>query len=157
MAFNAFLNIPGLSGESTDDQHEGWMGVLSFSEGLSSTASPVTSGGAAGDVQVQDFSITKFVDTATPGLRGAICGREVFPEVAFEVCQTSGDKHKYLEIKMSDVMVASVRSHGTSTQAEGLPSEEVTLRFSKIEWNYSPMGGTSGMFSVWWDFSRAEG
>ena len=154
MAFAAFIKMPGVTGESTDDQHDGWMGVLSFREGMRSTASPGGSG-ASSDVQVEDFSFTKYIDLGTPTLRYGCCTRNVYDEVTFEVCQAGGDKHKYLEIKMSDVLIAAVESHGTCSQADGLPSEEVTLRFAKIEWTYSPVSASGGVTMAQWDVAQA--
>ena len=44
MAFDTFVKIEGIAGESTDDKHKDWIELLSFSHGMSQ---PV-SGSAAG-------------------------------------------------------------------------------------------------------------
>ena len=47
MAFDTFLKISTIPGESTDDKHKDWIEILSFSTGLDQPASgSVSSGGA---------------------------------------------------------------------------------------------------------------
>ena len=60
MAFDAFLKIDGVPGESTDDKHKDWIEVLSYSTGVSqkSSGSASTAGGASAErADFQDFSI----------------------------------------------------------------------------------------------------
>ena len=48
MAFDAFLKIATIPGESTDDKHKDWIEVLSYSWGVSQqTSGSRSSGGAA--------------------------------------------------------------------------------------------------------------
>ncbi len=47
MAFDAFLKIDGIPGESTDDKHKDWIEILSFSHGLSQAATGSRSSGGA--------------------------------------------------------------------------------------------------------------
>jgi hypothetical protein len=41
MAFDAFLKIDGIPGESTDDKHKDWIEILSFAHGLNNRPSPL--------------------------------------------------------------------------------------------------------------------
>ncbi|THJ33276.1 type VI secretion system tube protein Hcp [Lampropedia aestuarii] len=41
-----FIKIDGISGESKDSKHAGWIDVLSFSYGVSQSSSSFTGGGA---------------------------------------------------------------------------------------------------------------
>ena len=69
MAFDAFLKIDGIPGESTDDKHKDWIEVLSFSHGVSQRASgsASTAGGATAErADFADFSIVKALDKASP-------------------------------------------------------------------------------------------
>jgi type VI secretion system secreted protein Hcp len=154
MAFDGFLNMPGITGECTEDAHQGWIGVLSFSEALARAFT--AQGDESTNVSFSDFTFTKYIDTSTPTLRHGCCAGTQYPEVTFELCQTSGDKHKYLEIKLSNALIASIACAGAGGQAEGLPTESVSLRFYKIEWTYSPMGDSSGVVSAEYDLSISE-
>ena len=43
MAFDAFIKIDGIPGESTDDKHKDWMEISTFSWGASQPASGTAS------------------------------------------------------------------------------------------------------------------
>ncbi|HYZ71955.1 MAG TPA: type VI secretion system tube protein Hcp, partial [Chthoniobacterales bacterium] len=69
MAVDMFLKINGVDGESKDKAHSKQIDVLAWSWGLSNTGSAHVGGGAgSGKVNVQDISITKWVDSASPKL-----------------------------------------------------------------------------------------
>src|SRR5512141_296981 len=71
MAFDAFLKIDGVPGESSDDKHKDWIEVLSYSWGVSqpSSGSASTAGGATAErANFSDFSVVKALDKASPKL-----------------------------------------------------------------------------------------
>jgi type VI secretion system secreted protein Hcp len=76
-------------------------------------------------------------------------------------CAAGGDKQKYMEFKLSDVMVAGVRTGGSAKGGDELPVEEVALRFAKIEWTYTALdmktGKAKGNVSAQWDLSANKG
>ena len=116
MAFDAFLKIATIPGESTDDKHAGWIEISSFSHGVSQASSgSVSSGGgrSAERCDHQDFSIVKSLDKASPKLALACCKGEHINEVIIELCRSGGDKQKYMEYKLTDVIVSSVRPGGS--------------------------------------------
>lgn len=43
MAFDAFLKIDGIPGESTDDKHKEWIEIASYRQGVSQPASATAS------------------------------------------------------------------------------------------------------------------
>jgi type VI secretion system secreted protein Hcp len=69
MAFDAFINIDDIEGESTDDQHPGWIEVLDCSVGLKQKVSKTASsadGASAERAEFNDFNFTKEIDAASP-------------------------------------------------------------------------------------------
>jgi len=77
MAANMFIKIGDIKGESTDKTHAGEIDVLSWSWGMSQSGTPHTGGGGAGKVSVQDISVTKFFDSATPPVMLACCNGNI--------------------------------------------------------------------------------
>jgi type VI secretion system secreted protein Hcp len=79
MAFDCFLKLEGIPGESTDSKHKDEIEVLSFSWNLKQAiVEGGGSGGGAGKTQHSDFSIVKHVDKASPVLMLAVCtGRHI--------------------------------------------------------------------------------
>ena len=67
MAFDAFLKIDGIPGESTDDKHKDWIEVLSFEFGMDQPSSATDSsagGGTTERVDVDDLAVMKHIDKA---------------------------------------------------------------------------------------------
>jgi type VI secretion system secreted protein Hcp len=164
MAFDAFLKIDGIPGESTDDKHKDWIEVLSFNHGLSQASSGSTStagGRAGGRCDHQDFSIVKALDKASPKLALTCCNGTHIKEVKVELCRAAGDKQKYMEYKMSDVIVSGVRPGGSSKGGEPLPVEEVGFDYGKIEWTYTETdhktGKPKGDVKANWDLTANKG
>ena len=147
MAFDAFLNVDGVPGESTDDAHADWIEVLSYSTGVSqATSGSASSGGGASSERAdfQDFSIVKTLDKASPKLAVACADGTHISEVVLELCRAGGDKVKYMEYKLSDCIVSSVRPGGSSQGGEALPLEEVSFNYGKIEWTYTQQKRADG-------------
>src|SRR5919197_1518553 len=71
MAVDMFLHVDGIKGESRDAQHKDDIDVLAWSWGASNSGSAhMGGGGGSGKVNVQDLSITKYVDKSSPLLLG---------------------------------------------------------------------------------------
>ena len=164
MAFDAFLKIATIPGESTDDAHQDWIEVLSYSHGLSQSGSgSVSSGGArtAERCDHQEFSITKTLDKASPLLALACCNGEHIGEIKLELCRAGGDKNKYMEYTLNDVIVASVHPNGSAQGAETLPMEDVTFNYGKITWTYTETdhrtGKPGGIVEKFWDLTTNSG
>ena len=162
--FDAFLKIDGIPGESTDDKHKDWIEILSFSHGVSQPSSGSrSSGGAASGQRAdhQDFSIVKTLDKASPKLYLNCCNGTHIKEVKVELCRATGDKQKYMEFKMSDVIVSNVRPGGSSQGGEALPLEEVAFNYGKIEWAYTATdhktGKPAGDVKANWDVTKNKG
>jgi type VI secretion system secreted protein Hcp len=158
MAFDCFLKIDGIDGESTDAAHKNWIELVSFTHGMSQTASSVVSssgGGTSGRVNMQDFSVVKHFDSATPKLAEACCTGKHFPTIQMDICRAGGDKLKYMEYKLTESIVSSVRPGGSAQGGDEVPLEEVSFNFGKIEWTYTHQkradGSGGGVVASGWD------
>lgn len=147
MAFDSFLKISTIPGESTDDKHKDWIEILSFSWGVSQPSSGAASTGGARSAERcnhQDLSLVKVLDKASPKLFLACCKGEHIPEIKLELCRAAGDKTKYMEYKLTDVIVSSVRPGGSAHGGESLPLEEVSFNYGKIELTYTATDHKTG-------------
>lgn len=160
--FNAFLNIEGIDGESSDDAHKDWIEILSYSHGIARPNSSHTgSGGGAGKSRHDDFIITKTLDKASPKLVLACCNGEHIPKVILELCLPGGQGQKFMEYELESVTVASVRPTGDANGEEGRPTEEIAFRYAKIKFVYTlfdPQSGASaGYVQTHWDVLTNSG
>jgi len=147
MAFDAFLKIDGVPGESTDDKHKDWIEVLSFHHGVSQPATGGRSTGGAASAERsnhQDFSIVHALDKASAKLFLFCCRGDHIKNVKMELCRAAGDKQSYMKYVMEDVIVTSVRPGGSAKGGETLPLEEVTFNYGKIEYVYTETDHQSG-------------
>lgn len=154
MAVDMFLKIGDVKGESTDHKHKEEVDVLAWSWGLSQSGSMhMGGGGGAGKVNVQDISLTKYIDKASPVLMQKCCSGKHFPEATLTV-RKAGDKPlDYLKVVMTDVLITSV-STGASGGDDRL-TENVTLNFAKVKMAYQAQkkDGTAdgGAVEMGWD------
>ena len=158
MAFDAFIKISDIPGESTDDKHKDWIEVLSFSGGVSqrSSGSASTAGGASAErADFADFSIVKALDKASPKLALACASGTHIREVVLELCRAGGDKVKYYEVKLTNSIISSYRPGGSSHGGETLPLEEISFNYGKIEWTYTQQkrsdGSGGGQVATGWN------
>ena len=164
MAFDCFLKINGVPGESTDDKHKEWIEILSFSHGVSQPASGSASSGGGRSAERcdhQDFSVVKTMDKASPKLALYCCNGDHIDKINMELCRATGDKQKYMEYVFSDVIVSSVRPGGSAQGGEALPLEEVSFNYGKIEWIYTETdhktGKAKGDVKADWDLTANKG
>jgi len=164
MAFDAFLFVKDIDGESSDDKHQKWIEVLSFSHGVAQPASgsPSDRGGRSAErCNHNDFSIVHALDKASPALALACCNGTHIPEVSVELCRAAGDKTPYMKWKMEDVLITSVSPGGSSQGGETVPLESVTFNYGKITWTYSETdhktGKKTGQVEKHWDLVANKG
>jgi len=158
MAFDAFLKIDGIPGESKDSNHKDWIEIVSYSHGVSqpSSATASSSGGASTErVSFGRFNITKLIDKATPLIFEACCTGRHIKEVTLEVCRAGGEKQKYLEIKMEQVLIAEHTHAGNEDASSEFPAERVAFVPGRFNITYSQQnredGTLAGNVSAGWD------
>jgi type VI secretion system secreted protein Hcp len=156
MAFDAFLKIDGIPGESTDEKHKDWIGVLSYSSGITRlTSGPAgTGGGAAERAHFDDFFIIKALDKASPKIALACADGALIKEVILELCHAGVNKAKFMEFKLSNCTITSCRPGGSVKGNETLPLEEISFNYRKIQWTYTQVradGSTGEQVTAGWD------
>lgn len=149
MAVDMFLKLDGCDGESADDKHPKEIDVLAFSWGMSQSGSMhVAGGGGTGKVNVQDMSITKYLDKATTVLMQKCCEGKHFAKALF-TCRKAGTDMpiEYLKVTMEEVLVSSISEGGG--KGEDQQTENITLNFAKVKIEYTPQknDGTAGASS----------
>ena len=132
MAFDAFLKIEGIEGDSQQKGHAGEIEVSSFSWGeTNSTSAGSGGGGGAGKVQMQDFHFTMATSKASPSLM-TTCATGKHLRDATLTCRKAGaTQQDFIVIKMNDVLISSYALGGST--GDGDPTDQVSLAFVKID------------------------
>jgi type VI secretion system secreted protein Hcp len=141
VAFDYFLKIDGVEGESTDAQHKGEIDITSFSWG-ESNASNVAHGGGGGTgrVSMQDFHFTMNVNKASPKLMLACATGRHFPSAVLSARRTGGEvQTDFLKWSLADVLVSSYQTAGDQNAG---PVDQFSLNFSRINVSYTPPSRT---------------
>jgi type VI secretion system secreted protein Hcp len=160
MAVDMFLDINGVKGESRDKAHSKQIDVLGWSWGMSNSGSAHVGGGAgAGKVNVQDISVTKYVDSASPALMLACAKGTHFDKATLTVRKAGGTSPvEYVTITMDEVFITSVSTGGSG--GDDRLTENVGLNFAKVNLYYTPQtekGAKGTDIAFKWDIAANHG
>ena len=158
MAIDVYLQIDGIKGESMDDKHKDWIECSSVVWGVkqpkSATAS--TGGGHTAErCEHEDVVISKLADLSTPILLQTCAAGKTIPraKVEFMRADAQGERIKYFEIEMENVLIAKV---APEVSEGSIIKEKVGLKFSKIKYKYIQQkvsGGAGGNTAGGWDLA----
>lgn len=165
----AYMKLGDIKGESTDNDHKDWIIIESMSSPIfRSVALDTTTGQRSiGKLVIGDLSCTKLLDRASPKIAEAICNGTVIPEVLIQLTRsvptndgTGGSRETpYMTYKLKDVIVTSFQFHGNSTGGP-LPTEEITLGYTEVEWTYITIdpktGASSGKVEASWKVEEGQ-
>jgi type VI secretion system secreted protein Hcp len=159
MAFDAFLQIDGIEGESTDSNHQGWIELISYYSDMTQTVSRTDSsaGGASTErVDFNGFGFTKLLDKASPLLALACAAGTHINTIVLELCRSGGDKLTCMQYTMRNCIISSVQTSGT--YGENFPSEDLEINFGQIGWRYTLQkragGGAAGNIAAGWNLEK---
>lgn len=137
-AVDMFLKIEGVDGEAVDTTggHSDEIEVLAWNWGMSKSGTAGV-GLGTGKVNIQDLTITKFVDKSSTDFWEFLEEGEGFEEAILTV-RKAGDPSlvDYLVYTLKNVRVTSFSTGGSS--GEDRITEDFTLNFSEIEIKYTP-------------------
>ena len=157
MALEMFLKLTGIEGESVDAKHKGEIDVLAWSWGLSTpeAASAAGAGAGAGRVKIENITIQKWVDIASPLLISSETTGKHITDGTLTTRKAGKGGDDFLLFKMTDVIVTSVQVAVDTNQL----AESITLSFGKFEFDYRPTKpdgslGTGSSFK--WDITRVK-
>ena len=158
MAVDMFLELKGIDGESQDDtfSKKNAIDVLAWSWGMSQSGTThMGSGGGSGKVSVQDLSVTKYVDKASPNLLLFCSNGEHIPEAKLTVRKAGKTPLEYIVITMTEVIISSVSTGGSGGQDR--LTENISLNFEKVKLTYTPQKSTGAgdtAIDYKWDIAK---
>jgi type VI secretion system secreted protein Hcp len=133
MAFDAFLKLDPIKGESQKTNHIGEIDLISFSLGASNSSSVGTGTGAS------DFSVMKSTDSSSPDLFQKCCdGTVIAAGVVTLQRQTNAGSVPYLVYNFTNVYVTSIQWSGSGGSGDS-PMESVSFCFEQITVEYTSL------------------
>lgn len=161
MADNILLRLgDSIKGESPVAGYEDWIQIHGWNWGATQSGTTHEGmGGGSGKVNVQDLSITKFVDASTHDLIKHVCNGKHISDAELIVMKAGGDVPVvYFRLKMDELMVSSYQTQGAQDGLDRV-SEAISLNFAKFEVTYTKQenDGSAGPESTaGWDIRRNE-
>src|SRR5690606_8982412 len=109
--------------------------IASFSWGATQSGTfSAGGGGGAGKVNMQDFHFVMTTNSASPKLMDA-CATGAHIKKAVLTCRKAGkEQQEFLKVTFSDILVSSYQTGGS--QGGDLPTDQISLNFSKLEMDY---------------------
>ena len=138
MAVDMFMKFEGdkFKGESRDKSHPGEIDVLAWSWGMSNSGTAHTGGGAgAGKANIQDLSLTKYVDASSAALMLACATGEHIPTANLVVRKAGTTPLEYIKVTLTECMITAVSTGGSG--GEDRLTENVTVNFAKVKFEYT--------------------
>ncbi|MFL9933892.1 type VI secretion system tube protein Hcp [Paraburkholderia sp. RL18-103-BIB-C] len=141
MAVDIFLKLGSVQGESLDAAHTNEIDVLSWSWGMNQSGTMhLGTGGGGGKVSVENLSITKYTDKATPAIMTACCTGTHYPTVTLTVRKAGKTPLEYYIIVLTNALVVEYSTGGSDS--EDRFTESVTLNFERFQVSYQPQDAT---------------
>ena len=154
-AVDMFLKIEGVEGESKDKAHGKEIDILSLNWSTAMQSS--RAGGGTGKASVEELSVTKYIDKATPKLFESLATGKHIAEVKIVVRNAGGNPVEYLKYTLKDIMVSSYSTGGSSE--EDRPTENVSFSYGKVEVEYTelnPDGTPKQVIVQGWDAAKKQ-
>jgi type VI secretion system secreted protein Hcp len=156
MPLDGFVKIEGIEGECSDDKHPGWIEIICYYNSLDNNiVNTQSSAGRACALRTEfgPFAFTKPIDKASPRIALACATGTHIETIIVELCRASSDKMTYMQYKLTNCIITSVRT--SVTYGELFPSEDIEISFGRMEWCYtlhnSSGDGPAGNILGGWD------
>ena len=142
----AFMKLGDVQGEATDQDHQNWIIIESMSAPIhrSIPEGAKDQQRSRGETTLGDVSIVRQLDKSSTKLQEACANGTFYPEVEIHFCTTVKNKQEpYIKYKLKDVIVSSYSFSGIHT-GDPLPSEQITLAYTEVEWTYVQIDPKTG-------------
>jgi type VI secretion system secreted protein Hcp len=139
----AYMKLGDIKGEATDNEHEEWIIIESMSSAISRTVDDKAKDAqrSRGDTILSDIVVSKELDKSSVKIQESTANGVFYDEVEIHFTRLISDpsgaekEQTYLKYKLQNVIVTSYSFHGNAA-GDPLPTEQVTLGYTEVEWTY---------------------
>jgi len=161
-SMSIFMKYDGITGESSDINHKGWMDVENIQWGVHRN---ITSGSStqndreSSNTEISDLMVTRHMDSATPMIFIESCcgkGKDVLINLSKTGAGSGSDI--FMEYTLKNALVTNYQVSANS-QDNTRPTETMTISFVDIEVKYTPYdedGNAGASTAVGFDTSSNE-
>lgn len=144
MPGNAFIQFPGITGESYQQGHTGdagWIEIADWGWDVEAETSFLKGGGSAvGKPQPGVLSFTHYYDLSSPVIMTHIVAGKTFPKITIEILKQIGDDEKgqpavFFQVVLTNAYITKVATKGSE---DGAVNQDVEMVFKEIAIGYKP-------------------
>lgn len=150
MAFDAYLKLEGLEGESVRDGHVGEIEIFSFSFGAHNSGSIQggTTGAGIGKGTVSAFSLMKTTDTTSPVIFQNCMQGKHWPTANVTLNKSGGEAAlPFLKFEFKELYCSAIQWSGGSG-GDDRPMESVSFDFGAVKITYTQQDEKGGAAKV---------
>ncbi len=127
-----YIHIESVPGDSTAQDHEGWIDVTSFGIGVDVV---ISEGQIIGEPYLTDLLVKRTTSDISPTIVEFTILGTIIPTVQLDLTRQTADgsEHTYATWTLHDVLVSS---YSTSGASESQPSETFSLNYEEIKFEY---------------------
>lgn len=148
---SVFLKIEGITGESKDTSHQGWIDIDSYSRGVRRSGE----GKGPGKANYHNLTVHCQVDKATaPALLYASNGNRI-SQVELSACKAGGEQIEYYRVTLEGVIITEVLLRDSSMSAD----VEYAFQADKVKfqyWEQSTLGVKGAENRMGWDIKNSQ-
>jgi len=134
----AYMKLGDIKGEATDSDHKDWIIIESMSSPIFRSVPPGAKDQqrTKGETSLGDIVVSRQLDKSSTKLQETCANGTFAKEVEIHFCTTVKNKQEpYLTYKLKNVIISSYSFHGVAS-GDPLPSEQITLGYTEVEWTY---------------------
>lgn len=119
-------------GEAVNHKHEGRIAVHTFDHNVA-----IRADGVRGHAKL---TLMKKLDSFSPRLTRALCQGEKFPQVRIDWfhIDAQGGETLFFRHLLEETRIVKIQLRFDTDDDDGIPLEEIDLRYQKITWSHMP-------------------
>ncbi|MCC5810924.1 MAG: type VI secretion system tube protein Hcp [Ectothiorhodospiraceae bacterium] len=136
-----FMKYDGITGESSDSNHGGWMDIQSLQWGVQrriTSNSSTQNDRESSNAEIGDLQIVRTMDSATPSLFvESCCGKGKDVVIHLTKTGSGSGTDVYMEYTLKNALITNYTVNANA-QSNERPTENLTISFIDIEVKYTP-------------------
>ncbi|QHM70964.1 Hcp family type VI secretion system effector [Mixta intestinalis] len=143
-----YLRLQGITGESRDNLHQGWIDLKGYSWGLESPGT-----GANGTVNFQNVIVYASLDKATPAMITHATKKTLISKAELAICRAGSEHKEFCRITLENVRIVSISMGDSGVASEvsyGLEADKVQFQY----WEQTSRGGRGAETRTTWDIKE---
>jgi len=142
----AYMKLGDIKGDVSNADHKQWITIESMSSPLYRSIPPGArnQGRTQGETTLGDIVVVKLLDQSSTKIQEA-CAKGDFQksvEIHF-MTDVKGKEEPYLKYTLENAIISSYSFHGNSSGSP-LPTEQLTINFTKVTWTYVVINKDTG-------------